>query len=66
MAEELMAITHDGKKIYFQKERNPFRNITEREKKLIQEALSHMVYEYFPRIIVIVSTELWEKLVWLK
>lgn len=50
MAEELMAITHDGKKIYFQKERIPFRNITEWEKKLIQEALSHMVYEYFPRI----------------
>lgn len=47
---ELMAITHDGKKIYFQKERIPFRNITEWEKKLIQEALSHMVYEYFPRI----------------
>ena len=50
MAEELMAITHDGKKIYFQKERIPFKNITEWEKKLIQEALSHMVYEYFPRI----------------
>ena len=47
---ELMAITHVGKKIYFQKERIPFRNITEWEKKLIQEALSHMVYEYFPRI----------------